>query len=111
MFGHFEQLENSGKTSKEFIDDLVKDYYNQNNQVVPFDKIEGGYVQCISNPQVVNGFITVQIVQPRYKVDNKVIHINTDFNERELETDEARMMGASKDEHNDQFRFTQNLYG
>ena len=44
LFGHFEEREFSSKTSREFIDTLLNDYYSQNNQVVPFDKIEGGYV-------------------------------------------------------------------
>ena len=44
LFGHFEEREFTQNTSKEFIDNLVRDYYSQNNQVVPFDKIEGGYV-------------------------------------------------------------------
>ena len=44
LFGHFEEREFTSKTSREFIDTLLNDYYSQNNQVVPFDKIEGGYV-------------------------------------------------------------------
>ena len=58
-----------------------------------------------------DGYITVQIIEPRYKVDNKLIDLKTNFSDRELETDEARSIGAKSSAHNDQFRFTQNLYG
>ena len=47
-------------TDKEtFIKEIMTKFHEDNNQLVPFQKIEDGYVQCIHDPQVKNGFITV----------------------------------------------------
>lgn len=86
--------EKTPKDSAEFINSLVDTYYSNNNQVVPFDKIDDGYVQCIHDPNVANGFITVQIVEPSYYVDNTVFLVGADATEQELETDEARRVNA-----------------
>ena len=56
----------------EFIDKLVKEHYSQNNQNVPFAKIDDGYVQVIRNPYLKTGtgFIVVQVVTKQYETTN-----------------------------------------
>lgn len=46
-------------SSKDFIYELLNEHMTNNNQVVPFEKIEDNYVQVIPNPNVENGYITV----------------------------------------------------
>ena len=78
---------------------------------MPFLKIEDGYIQCIHNPHIANGFIAVQVVEPSYLTDNTVFHVGVDATEQELETDEARRVNAQKKEKNDMFRLNQHRYG
>ena len=111
FYKHFNKREKTEGTSESFIDDMLDHHYEKHNQVVPFDRIEEGYVQCIHNPYVNNGFITVQEVEPTYTVDNTEFIVGADATEQELETDEARKVNAQKKEKNDMFRMTQNRYG
>ena len=57
--------------SKEFIQEQLDEYTCNNNQNVPFDKIEEGYIQCVRDPRTKDRLITVQIVKPQYNVDNE----------------------------------------
>ena len=82
--------EKTDVTSQEYINTLVKDHYQDNNHVIPFAKIDDGFIQTIKNPHEPNGFIAMQILTPRYRADNTVFHITADATELELETDEAR---------------------
>lgn len=102
LYSHFEVREQTEQNSTNFIKGLVEDHYKQNNQYVPFDKIEAGYVQCIANPMVEdgNGFITVQIVEPQYPVDNNTFAVSEDFTKAELYTDEAQAVNAQLKEKN-----------
>ena len=87
-------------------------FYEENNQLVPFAKIEDGYVQCIQDPEVPNGFITVQVVESVSKTSNDVaIRVNAAEDFYELETDEARKANVKKAVKNDQFRLVENRYG
>ena len=63
FYQHFNIKEKTDADTKKFVADLVDDYYEMNNQYVPFAKIEDGYVQCIQDPYVENGFITVQLTK------------------------------------------------
>ena len=68
----------------EFIDNLVKEHYSHNNQNVPFDKIDDGYVQVIRNPYLKTGtgFIVVQVVARRYETTNWIDKdVDTDKND------------------------------
>ena len=111
FYKHFTMEEKTNENSQEFIDKLVHDHYSQNNQIIPFAKIDGGYIQTMINPHVPCGFIAVQVVQKLYETDNTEFHIGADPTEQELETDEARAFKANKVEKNDMFRVTQNRYG
>ena len=64
LYSHFEKTDKTLKGSEQFINELVDDFYTDNNQVVPFDKIEDGYVQCIRDSRNNDHFFTVQIVEP-----------------------------------------------
>ena len=84
FYEHFTMEEKTTDKSKKFIDKLVKEHYEENNQVIPFAKIDGGYIQTIINPYVECGFIAVQVVTqksfmtPNYTVDNTVFHVGVD---------------------------------
>ena len=63
FFQKFNMKEKSGLDTKKFVGNLIDDFYKQNNQFVPFAKVENGYVQCIQDPNVDDGFITVQLTK------------------------------------------------
>ena len=92
FFQQFNSREKTPNDKETFINDIMTKFYEDNNQFVPFSKIEDGYVQCIPDPEVDNGFITVQIVKSVAQTNNQpaqsVKNAPEDF--YELETDEAR---------------------
>ena len=124
FYQHFNLKEKTDMDTKKFVSNLADDYYEQNNQYVPFAKIEDGYVQCIQDPHVEGGFITVQITNRQAKTANtrnlfkkknnssmktKDITLGEDF--YELETDEAREAQLNKTIKNDTYRLVENRYG
>ena len=44
FYKHFNKREKTEGTSESFIDDMLDHHYEKHNQVVPFDRIEEGYV-------------------------------------------------------------------
>ena len=98
MYSHFEVREKTDGTSESLINDMLAEFKEQNNQFVPFDKIEDGYVQCINTSN--RGYITVQIVEPKYPVDNNTFAVSEDFTKAELYTDEALAVNAQQKEKN-----------
>ena len=48
-----------------------------------------------------NGFITVQVIKPKYVVDNTNLKLADIFEQQELETDEARRSNVRKTVKND----------
>ena len=108
--------EKTHATSKQYVDNLLKNFYSNNNQRTPFARIEDGYVQCIKNPdpEVKDGFITVQIVTPSLTTHNKksIKKKNNQENFYEFETDEAREnLSASTKPVNEECRMVENRYG
>ena len=63
FYNHFNMHEKTKSDKKKFVKDIMGKFYEENNQLVPFAKIEDGYVQCIQDPEDPNGFITVQVVE------------------------------------------------
>ena len=91
FFKNFNQEIKTNLTAHDFVSTLHDQFYERNNESIPFAKMEEGYVQCIPNPQVYMGFITVQLVEPSYLTENTKVkkddnHLEEDF--YELETDE-----------------------
>lgn len=103
--------EKTSFTSDEFVDHLVDDHYTQLNQSVPFEKIDDGYVQVIQNTYVTSGFITVQVVTPKYKTSNTVFETNGNILTTDFESDEARAAGVLRDTNNDNYRMNVSYYG
>ena len=64
FYQNFNQQEKTDKNTQQFISSLITKYYEENNQNQPCARVEAGYVQCIKDPNVDEGFITVQIVEP-----------------------------------------------
>jgi hypothetical protein len=60
-YEYFSMRENTNSKPSEFIDNLVKENLANNNQHVPFAKIDDGFVQVIRNPYLKTGtgFIVV----------------------------------------------------
>ena len=73
FYQEFNRKEKTQNSSEQFVDQLVENFYGDNNQRIPFARIEEGYVQCIPDPKVRNGFITVQLVKPTAKTENKKV--------------------------------------
>ena len=92
FYQEFNMTEQTQASSRQFVDQLVDKFYGENNQRIPFARIEEGYVQCIPDPKVSNGFITVQIVKSIAKTENKKFSKKKAGQEDfyEVETDEAR---------------------
>lgn len=111
FYEHFTMEEKTNYTPKDFLEKLVRDHYDQNNQEVPFDKIDDGYIQVIQNTKVKSGFITVQVVEPKFKTSNIVFDTGDDYLGINFESDEAREAGVLKKKKNDTFRMNQNRYG
>ena len=76
FYREFNMKEKTKSTPKQYVDTLMQNFYSDNNQRTPFARIEGGYVQCIHDPKVKNGFITVQIVTPPAQTMNKKVKKN-----------------------------------
>ena len=113
FYNQFNMREKTQSDKKKFVKDIMGKFYEENNQLVPFAKIEDGYVQCIQDPYEPNGFITVQVVESVSKTNNDVAQRVNDAAEDfyELETDEARQANVKKSVKNDQFRLVENRYG
>lgn len=65
MFFHYQQFSQAERTEgtpDSFVNNILEKFYEDHNQYVPFNKIEDGYVQCIPDPNVKNGYITVQLI-------------------------------------------------
>ena len=103
FYDHFNMSEKTQSDKKKFVKDIMGKFYEENNQLVPFAKIEDGYVQCIQDPEVQNGFITVQVVKSVSNTNNDVAPRVNDAEEDfyELETDEARQANVKKSVKND----------
>ena len=68
FYSHFNLVEETKQDMHSFIDGLIEENKTQNNQFVPFEKIEGGFAQVIPNPLVPDGFITFQLISPQLNV-------------------------------------------
>ena len=96
-------------SSGDFVKELLKDHFQNNNQVIPFEKIDKDFVQCIPNPRVPNGYITVQIIEPQYKVSNT--ESPDELREADVEEEEKNTVILPEKCKNDRFRFSTNHYG
>lgn len=90
FYEHFTMKEKTDYKPNKFVENLLKNYYDKNNQEVPFEKIDDGFVQVI---RYKTGFITVQVVKPKFKTSNHVFEIGKDILDTNLESDEAREAG------------------
>ena len=77
---------------------------------MPFEKIEDGFVQCIPDPEKPNGFITVQIVEPQYRVKGPDT-IKAEAREPDVVEDEASTIRPQEECKNDTYHLTTNHYG
>ena len=59
FYKNFNQEIKTKSTSEDFVSGIFDQFHLENNHSVPFAKMEAGYVQCIPNPHVFQGFITV----------------------------------------------------
>ena len=70
FFQNFNTEQQTKMDSKEFVERLHNQFFEKTNDKIPFAKMEDGYVQCILNPDVPKGFITVQLCKPGYTTKN-----------------------------------------
>lgn len=56
---HFNMKEETEIDRAEFVNGLLSSFYENYNQFQPFAKLENGFTQCIPDPEVQNGYITV----------------------------------------------------
>ena len=66
-------------------------------------------MQCIPNPKIPNGFITVQIIEPKYTVSNKFGQ--DEVREKEVVEEEIDTVRLPERSKNDRFRFSIYHYG
>lgn len=71
---------------------------------MPYERIEDDYVQAIPNPQVENGYITVQIIEPQYDVNNH--ERPEDVREADVEEEEKNTVILPEKCKNNRFRLT-----
>ena len=77
---------------------------------MPLEKIEDGFVQCIRNPEKANGFITVQIVEPQYRVRGPETR-KAEARDPEVVEDEKATIKPQERCRNDTYDLTTNHYG
>ena len=96
-------------SSEEFIKNLQAEHREASDQSMPFDRVEDGFTQCIANPNVPNGFITVRIIEPTmYCFTKKQI---LDRKNKEIQEEEASIVKPEEDSFYFAYQLFQNHYG
>jgi len=112
FYQNFNTQQQTNVDSATFVKNFYTNFFERNNQKIPFAKMEDGFVQCILNPHDAKGFITVQLCKPNYQTTNIAVSSRDHEDDvYELETDEQRAAGAEKTVRNNEFRLCQNRFG
>ena len=87
---HFAIAEETNTAQAEYLEKQINEFYSTNNQIQPLDLTPGLTRQVISDPNKKNGYIAVQIWEPKFTVDNTIYEHKDDPTDRELYTDESK---------------------